>query len=308
MNIETARQNLSTKAVGELTQALLAVGREGTLSDLQAVMAHVKHADQHVRDAAIQATTTLILSNLITHFNDLEPAMRQKLGIIMESLDPLIIDEIGKELYSEDENRRLRAVQVLGLLKKNPSVRTVLAKLVQDRDVKIRATAINLMGKFVDPRDHDVILSLVNDPDKRVRANTIEALEGLGNKRVVPILLRLRKDPNNRIRGNVLKALYNLGFTEISEDLMEMLKSHDNFMRASSLWVVSQIKLVTREIEDQAGYFLLSDDEMVFRNAEKALTALNTPRSQGYIRYLMDQSEARNKTAQNPAAATVAGK
>jgi len=179
---------------------------------------------------------------------------------------------------------------------------------VQDRDVKIRATAINLMGKFVDPRDHDVILSLVNDPDKRVRANTIEALEGLGNKRVVPILLRLRKDPNNRIRGNVLKALYNLGFTEISEDLMEMLKSHDNFMRASSLWVVSQIKLVTREIEDQAGYFLLSDDEMVFRNAEKALTALNTPRSQGYIRYLMDQSEARNKTAQNPAAATVAGK
>ena len=78
---------------------------------------------------------------------------------------------------------------------------------MQDRDVKVRATAINLFGKVIGPNDHQIILSLLGDEDKRVKANTIEALESLGNKRMVPVLLRLRRDPNNRIRGNVLKAL-----------------------------------------------------------------------------------------------------
>ena len=54
---------------------------------------------------------------------------------------------------------------------------------------KDQATAVNLLGKFVGPNDHDLIMSLLNDKDKRVRANTVEALERLGNKRLVPILL-----------------------------------------------------------------------------------------------------------------------
>lgn len=57
-------------------------------------------------------------------------------------------------------------------------------------------------------------------------------------------------------------------------------------MRASGLWVVSQIKLASRNIEDGAGACLLSDNEMVLTNARKALNAIATPRAQGYMRYL----------------------
>jgi hypothetical protein len=88
------------------------------------------------------------------------------------------------------------------------------------------------------------------------------------------------------IRGNVLKALYNLGFTDIASDLIEMIRSQDNFMKASGLWVVSKVKVASKDIEDGAGICLLSDNEMVCTNARKALSTMSTPRALGYLKYL----------------------
>jgi HEAT repeat protein len=286
MNIESARKNLQSDNPENVIAGLKSLGSNGSLQDLQSVMALVKSPNSSIKKAASDITCQLIRENLIVHFSELENLVKEKLCVILQSLDPSVVDEISKDLFSENEERRLRAVQVLGLLRKNPRIKDILAKLIQDRDVKVRATAVNLLGKTIGPNDHDVILSLLTDSDKRVRANTIEALESLGNKRVVPLLLRFRRDSNNRIRGNVLKALYKLGFTEIETDLLEMLEGGDNFMIASSLWVISQIKINTKKIEDAAGFCLLSDNEMVLSNATKALSALDSPRSRGYLKHL----------------------
>lgn len=286
MNIEFARKNLQSNNPDNVIAGLKSLGSNGTLQDLQVMMSMVKSPNDLIKKAASDATCQLIRENLIVHFSVLENSIKEKLCIILQSLDPSVVDEISKDLFNENEERRLRAVQILGLLRKNPRIKDILAKLIQDRDVKVRATAVNLLGKTIGPNDHDVILSLLTDSDKRVRANTIEALESLGNKRVVPILLRFRRDFNNRIRGNVLKALYKLGFTEIESDLLEMIECADNFMIASALWVVSQIKFKTKKIEDAAGYCLLSSNEMVLTNATKALSALDSPRSKGYLKYL----------------------
>ena len=286
MNLDLARSKLSSENPEEVISSLRILSTQGQLSDLQAIMVLFKHPVAAIKHASIETTILLIRENLISHFNDLDPSVRQKLGIVLQSLDPPVIDELGKDLWCDLEERRLRAVQILGLLHKNPRVKIVLAKLVQDKNVKIRATAVNLLGKVIGQNDHDLILWLLNDSDKRVRANTIEALESTGNKRLVPILLRFRKDSSNRIRGNVLKALFTLGFTDIQQDLMEMLNSGNELMQASALWVISQIKLKKTPLEDAAGSFLLSDSEMVRINAKKALQALETPRANGYLRYL----------------------
>jgi FOG: HEAT repeat len=286
MNIDVARQGLASTSAGQLVQSLEILGTEGKLTDLQPMLVFARHADQQVNKTAIMACSNLIRNNLITHFHELAPQVRQKLGTVMETLDPKIIDEISKDLYCDDDSRRVRAVQILGLLKKNPKILEILGKLVQDKDEKIRATAVNLLGKFVGPNDHDLIMSLLNDKDKRVRANTVEALDRLGNKRLVPILLRFRRDPINRIRGNVLKALYNLGYKDIEADLLDMLNNPDNFMKASGLWVIAQIKLQLQKFEDLAGLYLLSDNEMVYSNSKKALIAINTPRAKGFLSYL----------------------
>jgi hypothetical protein len=286
MNADQARNIITSCEATDAATALESLGTSGKLTDLQSMLVFAKKPDQKIAQTAVLACSNLIRNNLIAHFHELDPQVRQKLGTIMESLVPQIIDEIGKDLWCNDDGRRLRAVQILGLLKKNPTIRDVLAKLVK------------LLGKIIGPNDHELIMSLLSDKDKRVRANSVEALEHLGNKRFVPILLRFRKDPANRIRGNVLKALYKLGYLDIVDDLAAMMESPDHFMKASGLWVVSQIKLSHAKIEDLAGINFLSDNEMVFSNAKKALLAIHTPRALGYMRYL--ESEALENKVNTP--------
>ena len=297
MNIDIARKGRSSTDNEVLAKSLELLGSGGKLIDLQPMLVFAKHVDPKVCKTAVVACSILIRNNLITHFHELAPQVRQKLGTVMETLAPQVIDEIAKDLYCNDDPRRVRAVQILGLLKKNPKILELLGKLVQDRDEKVRATAVNLLGKFVGPNDHDLIMSLLNDKDKRVRANTVEALERLGNKRLVPILLRFRKDPINRIRGNVLKALFNLGYKDIEEDVLGMLNNPDNFMKASGLWVIAQLKLQVPKFENLSGFYLLSDNEMVYINSKKALIAINTPRAKGFLAHLESETIEKIKPA-----------
>jgi len=293
MNLPLARENIKSKKTDVILPSLKIIAEAGTLSDLQSVMALLKNKNtqKQVQELAVLTAATLIRENLITHFNQLDEKVRTKLGTILETLHPNVVAELAKDAMSENENRRLRAVQILGLLKKNPKVRDILARLVTVRDQKIRATAVSLLGKLTNPQDPRIILSLLNDDDKRVRANTVEAIESLGNKRLVPILLRFRHDPNNRIRGNVIKALFNLGYTDIFGLIIEMLTIPDDFMKASALWVLSQIKSANKEIIDLCGFHLLSENEMVVNNARKALKAINIPRCKGFLYYFDEPEE-----------------
>lgn len=286
LDAEAARKNLAARNTPTLISSLKVLGNEGALTDLQSILIHTKSENAAVQRTAVAACCSIIRGKLLADFNALEPALRQKLGAIMESLHPAVVEEIAEDIFGDDEAVRLRAVQILGLLRKNPKTRDILARLVTDRDEKIRATAINLLGKLIGPNDHELIMSLLGDKDKRVRANTIEALESLGNKRVVPVLLRFRHDPNNRIRGNVLKALHTLGHTEIGPHLLEMVNSGDDFMAASALWVVGKVKIAGKKIEDTAAKCAVSDNEMVAINAVNALRSMDTPRARGYVKYL----------------------
>lgn len=288
MNLDQAREILTSKESPHLTQALEKLAHEGKPADLQAILTHVASPSPQIKQTAVSAACTIIRENLMNSWNDLPEAVRHKLGTLLHSLSPTVVDELGKDLYSEEEVRRVRAVQVLGLLRDNPRVRDILAKLIQDRNVRVRATAVNLLGRIIsfEDRDRELILSLLNDKDKRVRANTIEALEALGNKRVVPILLRFKADPNNRIRGNVLKALHTLGYSGVETELKTMLESNDPYMKASALWVLSQTKLSDNDLHDKAGFYLLSENDMVASNAKRALEMIATPRARGYLTYL----------------------
>jgi len=289
MNIAQARKNFSSSDPVLVQNAVTHIGVHGSLSDLGGLIRLAGSTnDQNLKKVAIESSARLILENLLSRFSKLQPQMREKLGQMLESLDPAVMDEIVKELYSGSDERRLRALQILGLLKKHPKMKKIVAKLIADRDEKIRATAINILGKMIGPHDHEVLMALLNDSDNRVRANTIEALEQLNNKRLVPVLIRFRKDQNNRIRGNVLKALYKLGHKEIEEDLMLMLESDNDFMKASALWVVTQTAITSPQLEDMCGKCMISDVDMVERNALNALKAMQTPRAQGYLTYLAD--------------------
>jgi HEAT repeat protein len=286
MDLEQARTSLNMTNNDTVIAALRILGSQGKLPDLQNIISLTKSTNISIQKAAIQSTSLLIRENLISHFHELQAEVREKLGLLLQSLTPSVINDICNDLYSSNEERRLRALQTLGLFQKNPQTKEILAKLIHNRDVKIRATAVNLLSKMIEPYDHDLILSLLNDKDLRVRANTIEALERLNNKRLIPILLRFRRDPNNRIRGNVIKALFNLGYLEFEQDILEMLNSTNNQMKISALWVTSKIKVTNPAIEDAIALCLLSDHKLVISHANNALSSQKSLRASGYIRYL----------------------
>jgi len=262
--------------------------KAGTVADIAILMPIASgHTNPVIKKLAVEAICSIIKESLLTRFNELTAEMRQKLATILQTLDPKIINEISKDLLSNDNEKRMSALQMLGILRRHPRVKDLLAKLLQDRDPKIKATAVILLGKMMGPNDQQMVMTLLSDEDKRVRANTVEALESLGNPRLAPALFKYRKDPSNRIRGNVLKALYNLGHTEIEEDLIEMLTAKEVLQKASALWVITQVKYdKSVKVVDAAGACLLCEDKMVHKNAIQALTALKTRRSKGYIKYL----------------------
>jgi len=287
MNRESALAEIKTpRSVENILLAMRFIAKTGTVSDVSTLMPHASGSNQVIKKFAIDAICSIIKESLITRFSDLNAETRKKLAAIMQTLDPKIIDEIGKDLFCSDDARRLSALQMLGILKHNPRVEEFLTKLLKDKDAKIKATAISLLGKMMGSNDQQMVISLLSDPDTRVRANTVEALESLRFQRSIPVLLRYRKEPNNRIRGNVLKALYKLGHTDIEEDLLEMLNHTEPLQRASAMWVISQIKFQSPKTEDACGVCLLSIDNVVRKNAKSALNALTTPRSKGYLRYL----------------------
>ena len=281
----------SPKSVENTIMAMSCIAKVGTVADVSTIMpvASSNATNPAIRKLAVEAICSIIKESLLTKFNELTAEMRHKLATILQTLDPKIINELSKDLFSNDNERRLSALQMLGILRRHPRVKDLLAKLLQDRDSKIKATAVILLGKMMGPNDQEMVMTLLNDEDKRVRANTVEALESLGNPRLAPALLKYRKEPNNRIRGNVLKALYNLGHTDIEEDLLEMLNSKEPLQRASALWVVSQVKYTkSPKIIDASGACLLTDNRIVHKNAVAALNSIATPRSLGYLKYLGD--------------------
>ncbi|MDR0307291.1 MAG: HEAT repeat domain-containing protein [Chitinispirillales bacterium] len=287
MNREAALAEIKKpKSIENVLLAMRFMAKTGTVSDVSTLMPHASGNNQIIKKLAIDAICSIIKESLITRFGDLTAEMRQKLAAIMQTLDPKIIDEIGKDLFCSDDARRLSALQMLGILKRHPRVEEFLTKLLRDKDPKIKATAISLMGKMMGSNDQQMVISLLSDPDARVRANTVEALEYLRFQRSIPLLTRYRKEPNNRIRGNVLKALYKLGYTDIEEDLIEMLNAPEPLQKASALWVISQIKFQSQRVEDACGACLLYTDNVVRKNAKSALNILATPRSKGYLRYL----------------------
>lgn len=292
-NFMTREEALGTVKTSQdanaVTLALSALIKIGTIADISVLMpiASSSAANPTVKKLAVEAICSIIKESMLTRFNELTPDMRQKLATILQTLDPKIIGEIRKDLLSNNNERRLSALQMLGILRRHPRVKDLLAELLQDRDPKIKATAVSLLGKMLGPNDQQMVMGLLNDPDKRVRANTVEALESLGNPRIAPILYKYRKEQNNRIRGNVLKALYNLGHTDIEEDLYEMLNAKEPMHKASALWVISKIKYnKSPKILDASGACLLCDNKIVRKNAVDALTALKTPRATGYMKYL----------------------
>jgi len=291
MNAQLLQTFLRSREPQKVIKGIDLLRAEGSLADLHTLMDLMKSEVAPVRQKAVDTAADLILRNLIQYFGQIQSSVRESLAKLLEKLDPAVINRIAEGLYADDEERRLRAVQVLGLLGKNGKVTQIVAEMVKDKDRKVRATAVHLLGKHSAGKDMSLAAALLNDADARVRANTVEALAEIGNPAAVGLLLRFRKDPSNRIRGNVLKALWSLGNHDVVAELKEMITSSDHLMRATAAWVIGEIGKDNREMIDLAASCAQDENKLVRENVIAAQLKIGGAIAEKYLKYLCEQEE-----------------
>jgi len=212
-----------------------------TLASLKILIPLLNTHDSEVHGLALQAAIEILKVNLMNSYEKMDASIRKGLIHLLNKVSPSITQTLKDEVYSADVPRRVRAIQILGLVQSTGEMEGFLKDLLSDSDETIRAATIASMAEYIGTNQLEVLLSLLNDPNERVRANTVEALGKSGNENLIGILLRHKNEKNNRIRANVLKALWHLGYSEIEKHITEMLNHDEKNMHLSAIWLIGEI-------------------------------------------------------------------
>ncbi len=107
---------------------------------------------------------------------------------------------------------------------------------------RIRATVVSLLARLRNPTLKSVFFKALQDTTPRVRANAVEALDGVcEGKELVAALATLAKDRSNRVRANAIRSLLALGVRQAEPLLHEMIHHQNPRYRSSAAWVLGEV-------------------------------------------------------------------
>jgi HEAT repeat protein len=193
---------------------------------------------------------------------------------------PERIDELARQLSSEDEDIVYNSLRALGELE-DTSASSQIISVFRHKNPELVAMAVETLGKIGDPSnlgairnlykpdihprtkssiiaamgklalpDDDIVSFLtkaLQEEDARVRANAIEAIERLDLPDVTRLLLPMLNDEDNRVRANVIKALWNKEDHGQLLDALKVMAIDDNpWMKASAVFVLDKVNIPGR--------------------------------------------------------------
>jgi HEAT repeat protein len=154
-----------------------------------------------------------------------------------------------------------------------PIINNLIIRLKNDEDKMQMTIWLTLLGKMGNVHTIPVIAGLLMSDDKRIRANAVEALGKIGGDKVKEFLVPYLKDSSNRVKANTAIALWE--FNELRSKIRkvfdEMIKDRNKWMKASAFYAFGEIKadefvqILLNSIDDS--------DEDVCRNAFLALVS-----------------------------------
>ena len=195
---------------------------------------------------------------------------------MFEIIGPRHVDQFLQDLNSDEEPRRLAAVQALGLSGQaqwieqlipllrdaNPRVRSSTAQalknlishdqrivfhlkeaLAGETDSFVIASFILDIGLLGSDSDRLQLVQFLDHDDNRIRANTVEALSYMHDRRRLQSLLRPKlSDSNNRTRANAAMLLYQTGELDGLRTLLDMCTEKSSaLMRASGAYGIGEV-------------------------------------------------------------------
>ncbi len=173
-------------------------------------------------------------------FDYLDRSTRKNAGKAMIKVLPDAVHRLGRKLLLGPLSERLKAMQVTYELDLALSLRPVLMQLCTDPNARIRSKAVGVLGEV--PAASDTILDRVlQDSDPRVRANAIEVLEAKQKTEYLPLLAQRARAANSRERANAIKAMHRMKVKTATTSLHAMLQDERPEHRISAMWALKQI-------------------------------------------------------------------
>ncbi|MDD2716933.1 MAG: HEAT repeat domain-containing protein [Candidatus Wallbacteria bacterium] len=152
------------------------------------------------------------------------------------------IDQLIQSFADPNPLIRLQILESLGKIGDKRCVDYLIQFMQDEKDIRVRATAIMVLGQLGNKSHVPMIAIYLKDADERVRANAIEALDLIGDTEILPIISPFFRDTSNRIRANAAKTLSRFDREKSVELLRGMLKDRNEWMRASACWVLGELK------------------------------------------------------------------
>lgn len=158
------------------------------------------------------------------------------------SIEDIITQKIRESLSSKNPELRLKGVSEAAA-SSNPALARPLAELIsRESDPKIRAAAVNAIGR-VGARDVlGIIEKALLDSDPRTRANAVEVYGTASPEGLVQSLEPLLADGSNRVKANAALALARTGHAGATAAIAAMASSGDPMTQRSAIYVIMDLE------------------------------------------------------------------
>lgn len=152
------------------------------------------------------------------------------------------VEQVIKDIDSEDEEIRLRAVQEASELGDPEILPLLVDRLSLETSRYVIATLVKAVGNLGGTSVVEQIVPFLDYPDPRVRANAVEGLAMANDPEMAYHIAPLLGDQDNRVRGNVATYLWNKDPDVAREKIEAMLKSPSVWDRESALYAIEKIR------------------------------------------------------------------
>ncbi len=242
--------------------------------DMPSVMAdQVDSESPAIREMAGEEVSDYGFDQYWQSFDEMPEEERHELGEALLRTGEDVVATLRRKLASSRSEERLRAVRVVLALDLSGPLEEDIYRIAYDSDTFVRSSVMRLLGRLPGPTSERILLNGLNDPDDRVQANSIESLERLRASGFYKLVRRHLKSQDNRVRGNAVRALLAAQAPEAGIILLEMLDDEQASHRASALWVIESLKLLT--LAARVVNLARSDpDPTVRRRAARAVASL----------------------------------
>lgn len=171
----------------------------------------------------------LYLIIIMEELNLSEMNTDQKLNKIKELQNHMEQDSIVKIAAFLDDDEiavRLTAIEALGELPMDESIKSILIKLTDDLDEEIRYHALESLRGYTGEDVFKAVVRHLKDDHELVRISAVEAIVDLGDTRGVEYLVKALADEEEIIRSYAAEGLGIIG-TEASKPMLEKYLSYE---------------------------------------------------------------------------------